>query len=83
MIGAYDSPPTLVDLTTTMGVWPGKHQNDIGWAYVTIAGKDWAEAVTSRHCKRKWLTCCSEPLNGVGHDDANLAMQRIALASDA
>jgi hypothetical protein len=46
MIGAYDSPPSLVDLTTTMDVWPGKQQNDIEWAYVTIAGKDWAEAVT-------------------------------------
>jgi serine protease inhibitor len=46
MIGAYDSPPSLVDLTTTMDVWPDKQQNDIGWAYVTIAGKDWAEAVT-------------------------------------
>ena len=46
MIGVYDSPPSLVDLTTTMDVWPGKQENDIGWAYVTIAGKDWAEAVT-------------------------------------
>jgi serine protease inhibitor len=46
MIGAYDSPPSLVDLTTTMDVWPGKQENDIGWAYVRIAGKDGAEAVT-------------------------------------
>ena len=46
MIGAYDSPPSLVDLATTMDVWPDKQQNDIGWAYVTIAGKDWGEAVT-------------------------------------
>ena len=46
MIGAYDSPPSLVGLTTTMDVWPGKQQNDIGWAYLTITGKDWTEAVT-------------------------------------
>jgi hypothetical protein len=46
MINAYDSPPSLVDLTTTMEVWPDKQPNDIEWAYVTIAGADWAEAVT-------------------------------------
>jgi hypothetical protein len=61
MIGAYDSPPSLVDLTTTRDVWPGKQQNDIGWAYVTIAGKDWAETVTVVVASENGSPVVSEP----------------------
>ena len=45
MIAAYETPPSTVDLTTTMETWPDKRANDIGWAYVTIAAKDWGEGI--------------------------------------
>ena len=46
MIAAYDTPPSMVDLTTTMEIWPDKRANDVGWAYVTIAARDWGEGIT-------------------------------------
>lgn len=30
----------------TMEDWPGKQPSDVGWAYVSISGDDFAEAVT-------------------------------------
>ena len=47
MIGAYQ----LTAITSQSDDHNGRlarqtAENDIGWAYVTIAGKDWAEAVT-------------------------------------
>ena len=45
MLAAYETPPSIVDLTTTMEVWPDKRANDVGWAYVTIAARDWGEGI--------------------------------------
>lgn len=46
MIEYGDSLPNYVDVDAVMDNWPGKQEADIGWAYASIAGDHYAEAVT-------------------------------------
>jgi hypothetical protein len=38
--------PAAVELGLTMEEWPGKESSDVGWAYVTVGGDTYSEAVT-------------------------------------
>ena len=43
----YGTGPVQVDdQLTTMEEWPDKRTNDVGWAYISISGTDFVEAVT-------------------------------------
>ena len=43
----YGRSPARVDgFVQTMDDWPAKGDTDLGWAYVSICGDDFAEAVT-------------------------------------
>ena len=46
MLSYADSAPDSVELVSTLNDWPDKMPNDIGWAYVAIAGADFCEAVS-------------------------------------
>ncbi|MBX3697596.1 MAG: hypothetical protein R3F08_13585 [Dokdonella sp.] len=46
MIEYGEGPPTVVKLMSTMEQWPDKQSHDLGWAYVSISGDDFSEAVT-------------------------------------
>jgi hypothetical protein len=46
MIAYGGAPATDVELMTTLEDWPDKRPNDIGWAYVSIAGPGYSEAGT-------------------------------------
>lgn len=46
MIEYGGSPFDFVDVTTILDDWPAKKVADIGWAYVTIGGDVYSEAVT-------------------------------------
>ncbi len=39
-------PMAPVEVGETMTNWPGKHPSDLGWAYVSIGGDVYSEAVT-------------------------------------
>lgn len=41
----------MIDVTYIMDNWPGRQDRDIGWAYVSIAGDDFSEAVTVIVCE--------------------------------
>jgi hypothetical protein len=44
---SYGEGPVKVDgHTKFMGNWPAREPMDIGWAYISISGADFAEAVT-------------------------------------
>lgn len=45
--GYAEGKPTHIvfDPRSTMTDWPDKHPNDVGWAYVSIVGDDFVEAV--------------------------------------
>ena len=47
MISYSDSAPDSVELICTMDLWPDRHENDFGWAYVAISGDGFSEAVTA------------------------------------
>ena len=46
MIEYGDNPPNYVDVDVAMDDWPGKQESDIGWAYTSIGGDSYTEAVT-------------------------------------
>lgn len=41
-----EGKPRVDGFTHTMDDWPDKRSSDVGWAYVSISGDDYAEAVT-------------------------------------
>ena len=41
-----NGPASRAELTVTMDTWPRREPGDIGWAYVSIAGEGFVEAVT-------------------------------------
>lgn len=45
MIEYGDGPVTHVEVMNEMDAWPTKKPNDVGWAYVAIAGSNYSEAV--------------------------------------
>ncbi len=53
MVAYGDGPPTEVSLPCTMTEWPGKRRHDLGWAYVSIGGLDFIEAVTVIVCEEQ------------------------------
>ena len=46
MVSYGDSPAQEIALETSMTDWPDKQEKDIGWAYVSIIGDGFCEAVT-------------------------------------
>ncbi len=46
MVEYGDDAPDVVQLITTMELWPERQADDLGWAYVAITGDDFSEAVT-------------------------------------
>lgn len=46
MIEYGDGPASLDGFTEYMDDWPDKRPDDIGWAYVSISGDGFSEAVT-------------------------------------
>lgn len=46
MIEYGGGPPNEVKVLETLDYWPLRQATDIGWAYVSIGGDGWAEAVT-------------------------------------
>ena len=46
MIEYGDGPPLLAAVTGIMDDWSEKKETDVGWAYVSISGSDYLEAVT-------------------------------------
>lgn len=45
MVEYGDSPAKVDGFIQTMEDWPDKKPDDVGWAYVSISGDDYAEAV--------------------------------------
>lgn len=41
-----DDQPDQVAVMETLNDWPGQEAGDLGWAYVSIGGLGWSEAVT-------------------------------------
>ena len=50
MIAYGDGPPNFVEVMETMEDWPARQEEDIGWAYVAIAGNEYSEAVAVIIC---------------------------------
>lgn len=46
LIGDGDGPPIDVSVVSTLVQWPEREADDLGWAYVGIAGEDYVEAIT-------------------------------------
>ncbi|UXI67155.1 DUF3887 domain-containing protein [Tahibacter amnicola] len=46
MTSYADSGADHIELMATMESWPDRRKGDLGWAYVSISGDDFAEAVT-------------------------------------
>ena len=46
MVEYGESPARVDGFVQTMDDWPAKGSNDLGWAYVSISGDDFGEAVT-------------------------------------
>ena len=46
MIEYGEGPPDSVAVTGIMDDWSEKKETDVGWAYVSISGSDYLEAVT-------------------------------------
>ena len=47
MIEYGDGPPSEIEVMGTMEEWRRRHADDVGWAYVSISGETYAEAVTA------------------------------------
>ena len=45
MIEYGEGPVNHIEVMNEMDSWPTKNENDIGWAYVAIAGEGFSEAV--------------------------------------
>jgi len=45
MSGYTDEPITEIEVIDTLDAWPAKQPGDIGWAYVSLIGNGFAEAV--------------------------------------
>ena len=54
------SPANLAELTVTMDTWPRREPNDIGWAYVSISGDGFVEAVTVVVSEASGVPCVRE-----------------------
>ncbi len=49
MISFYSNPGSahvVFDPQFTLSYWPGRQPGDVGWAYVSIVGDDFVEAVS-------------------------------------
>jgi hypothetical protein len=46
MVSYGGSAPDSVELISTMDTWPARQANDLGWAYVSISGSGFSEAVS-------------------------------------
>ena len=46
MVSYGESPAKVDGVIETLDDWPDKTADDIGWAYVSVSGDDYAEAVT-------------------------------------
>ncbi len=46
LIGEGDGPPIDVSVVSTLTQWPEREADDLGWAYVGIAGDDYVEGIT-------------------------------------
>lgn len=46
LVPAEFGPVTSVDAGLTMESWPDKQSGDVGWAYVSIGGDVYSEAIT-------------------------------------
>lgn len=51
MVEYSNEPATDIHLVTTMTAWPDAQSCDLGWAYVSISGIDFAEAITVVVCE--------------------------------
>ena len=50
MIDYGSGPATSVELMTVMQDWPAKEVHDMGWAYVSIGGDGYSEAIAAVVC---------------------------------
>jgi hypothetical protein len=50
MVAYGDGPPRASEVVTTLAEWPDKRLGDAGWAYVSIEGANYAEAVVVIVC---------------------------------
>jgi len=46
MIEYGDGPPDLVEVMNVLEDWPAKEPDDVGWAYVAIAGPGYSEGIS-------------------------------------
>jgi hypothetical protein len=46
-----DATADHVEVITMLDQWPGAQPDDLGWAYVAIAGEDWSEGVSVVVCR--------------------------------
>lgn len=46
LIDGGDGPPIDVSVVSTLVQWPERETDDLGWAYVGIAGEDYVEGIT-------------------------------------
>ncbi len=50
MIAYGDGPASFLEVMETMEDWPARQKEDVGWAYVAIAGEEYSEAVAVVIC---------------------------------
>jgi hypothetical protein len=50
MVAYGDGPPRASEVITTLDEWPDKRPGDAGWAYVSIEGENYSEAVVVIAC---------------------------------
>jgi NTF2-like N-terminal transpeptidase domain len=53
-----------VEVEETMNEWSQKELNDVGWAYVSISGKSFSEAVTVVICEEDGKFCVCDVVWG-------------------
>lgn len=53
MISYGDGPVTNIELMTSMEDWPDKKHGDVGWAYVSMSGSGFNEAVAVIVCEKE------------------------------
>jgi hypothetical protein len=46
MVSYGEGPAEIIQVMTTMDIWPDKHPGDTEWVYVAIANNTYSEAVT-------------------------------------
>jgi hypothetical protein len=55
-----NGPANRAELMATMDTWPGRETGDIGWAYVSISGDGFVEAVTVVVSDASGMPCLRE-----------------------